>query len=245
PGDTYHIKLVIADASDSALDSGVFLKAGSFNLGGDLGDDLTIAGSTALCPGGSVTLDTQLASGTFTWYKDGVVIPGETGSSLVVTEPGNYTVDIVLSSSCQTSDSIVIEYYPSATIDNVNNLYLCNPGTPPYNFDLTDNDSVILATITDPSDYTITYYETQADDDAATNAIAAPDTYAGTDGQTIYVRLEYLTSGCYNTDSFTLNVISQPVINPVSDIEVCDDVSNDGFEPFDLESQTLGILGTQ
>ncbi len=31
PGETYTIKLVIADATDNILDSGVFIEAGSFN----------------------------------------------------------------------------------------------------------------------------------------------------------------------------------------------------------------------
>ncbi len=47
----YHIKLVIADANngqigggfDSLFDSAVFLEAGSFNLGFDLGDDFFIS----------------------------------------------------------------------------------------------------------------------------------------------------------------------------------------------------------
>src|SRR5690606_32039765 len=95
------------------------------------------------------------------------------------------------------------------------------------------------------SDYVVTYHETQADADADTNAITPADAYSGTDGQIIYVRLEYLTSGCYNTETFTLNITDQPILNAVLDLEVCDDVSNDGFAEFDLDSQTLGVLGAQ
>ncbi|RZV69292.1 MAG: T9SS type B sorting domain-containing protein, partial [Flavobacteriaceae bacterium] len=73
----------------------------------------------------------------------------------------------------------------------------------------------------------------------------APVNYNGTDGQTIYIRIEYLTSGCYETESFTLNVQGQPTINPVADLEVCDDGNNDGMSQFDLESQSLTILGAQ
>ena len=95
PGDTYHIKLVVADASDFALDSGVFLKAGSFDLGGDLGDDITIAAGTAECDGAITLLDTQTPTAAHVWYKDGVVIAGETGSTLDVTESGVYSVDVI------------------------------------------------------------------------------------------------------------------------------------------------------
>ena len=57
PNKKYHIKLVIADANDgqigsgvdSIFDSSVFLEAGSFNLGLDLGDDYLKANNTAVC----------------------------------------------------------------------------------------------------------------------------------------------------------------------------------------------------
>ena len=94
PGETYTIKLVIADASDTSLDSGVYLKAGSFDLGGDLGEDITIAAGTARCGGNSVELDTGVATANHTWYFEGNEIPEETGSILSVTETGTYSVEV-------------------------------------------------------------------------------------------------------------------------------------------------------
>ncbi|MEZ4793556.1 MAG: choice-of-anchor L domain-containing protein [Gelidibacter sp.] len=244
-GLTYEIKLVVADQGDSIWDSAIFLEAGSFNLGGELGDDITIASGNAQCNGGMVTLDTQAPNATHVWYKDGVVIAGQSGPTLDVTEAGTYSVDVIFAPTCQTSDSILVEFYPDIVIDSVQDLFLCNPGAPPYNFDLTENNSLILGSITDTTNYIITYYESQADADADTNSITNPSTYPGINGQTVYVRLEYLNSGCYDTAAFTLNIIAQPTINPVSDLAVCDDFSNDGFEQFDLELQTTTILGSQ
>ena len=91
----------------------------------------------------------------------------------------------------------------------------------------------------------ITYYDNQTDADLGSNAITDPSNYTGTDGQTIYVRIvDLVTDSCYDTSSFTLS-INLPTIDAVGDLLECDTLPNDGFAEFDLESQTLGILGTQ
>ncbi|TYC10686.1 PKD domain-containing protein, partial [Bizionia gelidisalsuginis] len=244
PNNVYTIKLVIADDQDTALDAAVFLKAGSFNLGGDLGNDVTIAAGTAQCPGAPVTLDTQTPSATHAWYLDGVLIAGETGSTYDATEAGDYTVEIVFSGSCQASDTVTVEFLPGPTIDNVNDLTECNDGNGAVIFDLTENDSEALGT-QDPTQFSITYYNSQADADAGTNPILDPANYSGTDGEPVFIRIEDATSGtCVDTELFTLNFLNI-TYNPAPDMELCDDASNDGTEPFDLESQNATILGTQ
>ena len=96
-GETYNIKLAVADAGDEALDSAVFLEAGSFQVGGSIGDDITIESGNALCYGETATLDTELPSAAHVWYFEGVEIPNQTTSILNVTEEGNYSADIILS----------------------------------------------------------------------------------------------------------------------------------------------------
>jgi len=52
PGHQYHIKLVIADRLDNALDSAVFLEGGSLDIGNvNLGTDFLQATNNALCFG--------------------------------------------------------------------------------------------------------------------------------------------------------------------------------------------------
>jgi gliding motility-associated-like protein len=243
PGDTYHIKLVVADATDTALDSGVFLKAGSFDLGGSLGDDVTIAAGTAVCTGDNIILNTNLAGATHTWYKDAVVIPGETTSTLTVTEPGEYAVDIVFSGVCQTSDSIIIEFRSTPVANPAPDINLCDPtATGLGSFELTDNDTFILGA-QDPTEFVITYHLSQQDAIDDVGALTSPYNNV-TNPQTIYARIEDNTGLCFDTTSFDLALFNL-TINPVPDIILCDDSSNDGISSFDLTLQDLGILGSQ
>jgi len=244
PDVTYHIKLVIADHSDTSWDSAVFLEAGSFDLGGDLGDDITIASSTAVCYGQQITLDTQVPTATHTWFFNGNEIAGETGSVLNITEPGEYSADVIFSGLCQASDSIMVEFIPNPVVDSIENLEICN--TTGSTFNLTDNDSNILGSQA-ASDYNITYHYSSTDANSGDNPIdlTTAEAYPGTDGEMIFVRMEdEITQTCYVTSSFQLIFLDIPIINVVPDLESCDDESNDGFETFNLESQTIDIIGS-
>jgi len=92
PGEQYHIKLVISDHNDNSWDSGVFLEAGSFDIGSiDFGPDITVENENTICEGETLILDSGVEpfDGTvFTWIKDGVIIPGADGPTLEVTEEG-------------------------------------------------------------------------------------------------------------------------------------------------------------
>ena len=243
PETTYEIKLVVADQGDSIWDSAIFLEAGSFNLGGELGDDITIAAGTAVCTGDSVTLDTNAPSAAHVWYKDGVEIVGEVGSMLNVTDPGTYSVDVNFSPTCQTSDSVLVEFKPNPIANVPPNLNLCDPtGTGFGSFDLTENDDDILGA-QDPTEFVISYHLTQADADANVGALVSPYNNIS-NPQTIYARIADNSQSCFATTSFDLELFNL-TINPVSDIELCDGVENDGFAEFDLSVQDLGILGAQ
>ncbi|NRD24864.1 PKD domain-containing protein, partial [Winogradskyella litoriviva] len=156
-----------------------------------------------------------------------------------------YTYRVTDDFGCEYTEEVCVEVYPEIVTEVPNNLYLCDTGIPPYIFDLESNTAVVLASASNTADLVVTYHNSLADADADTAAIVDTSSYSGTDGEIIYVRVEYLETGCYEVLSFTLNVSGQPTINPSSNLELCDDDSNDGFEEFDLSEQTPIILGTQ
>ncbi|HFS67813.1 MAG TPA: hypothetical protein ENK67_06335, partial [Flavobacteriia bacterium] len=84
PNETYHIKLIIADDQDDVYDSAVFLRAGSFEISTDLGDDRIISNGNPACGQEEITLDAGVAD-TYQWYKNGTLLNGEINQILTVT----------------------------------------------------------------------------------------------------------------------------------------------------------------
>uniref|UniRef100_UPI00261262C1 PKD domain-containing protein n=1 Tax=uncultured Winogradskyella sp. TaxID=395353 RepID=UPI00261262C1 len=182
------------------------------------------------------------------WDAD-PTITNTAGNIITVTPPDAgqycYTYRVTDDFGCEYTEEVCIDVLPEIVTETPSNLFVCDTGMPPYIFDLETNTAVVLASSTIPADMVVTYHNSLADADADTGAIAGLNNYSGTDGEIIYIRVEYLNSNCYEVLSFTLNVAGQPDINAVPDLVLCDDPSNDGFEEFDLSLQTLGILGSQ
>uniref|UniRef100_UPI00126A2974 choice-of-anchor L domain-containing protein n=1 Tax=Psychroserpens jangbogonensis TaxID=1484460 RepID=UPI00126A2974 len=238
PNTAYEIKLVVADEGDSIWDSAIFLEAGSFNLGGELGDDITIAAGNALCQGEIVTLDTEAPTAAHTWFLGGVEIPGETGSTIDVTESGIYSVNVVFAPGCDSSDSIEVEFKPSPVANPAPDLNICSL-TGVGEFDLTDNDATILGA-QDPNDFVISYHLTQGNAELNVDPLVSPYTNIS-NPQTIYARIAETTQECFSTTTFDL-VFSVLAINPVTPLLVCDD-NVDGFAMFDLSVKNTEVIG--
>jgi len=246
-GEMYHIKLVIGDDSnggfDTAFDSGVFIKAGSFDIGEvDLGSDITIAGGNAVCEDQPIILDTSAPNVAHVWYKDNFVIDGETSSTLTVTEAGLYTVQIIFSPSCIIDDEVLIEFLPNPVIANTpNNLTACST-TNQAEFNLNLNDSVILGS-QNPTDFTVTYHDSQGDAEISANSLVSP--YINTSNpQTIYVRIEDNTTGCYQTTNFEISTSSPTHTAESVDLIGCDN-DDDGFATFYLNDNDVNVLNGQ
>src|SRR5690606_601427 len=89
----------------------------------------------------------------------------------------------------------------------------------------------------------VTFFETLADAEANTGALADPYTNLS-NPQTVFVRLDDETTLCFATTTLELIVNPLPVANAPSDLEVCDDDA-DGIASFDLSLRTPEVLNGQ
>ncbi|HNS41796.1 MAG TPA: choice-of-anchor L domain-containing protein [Taishania sp.] len=105
-GQTYHIKIAIADARDQAYDSGLFIKGGSLSSSTVTANDATIS-----CSQSSVQLSvsTTVSNPQYSWSGPGIVSGANTATP-TVNQPGTYTVTI-------TSNGCVIEEDVEVTSD--------------------------------------------------------------------------------------------------------------------------------
>jgi hypothetical protein len=204
PGNSYRIKLAIADRLDSLLDSAVFIKGSSFSIGDiALGEDLFIEDNTALCFGESVLLEPGLDETIFDfeWYQDDELISGAVGPNLNVVEWGNYRIKATIKGNpnCFIEDDVTIEIFPEITPLQPRNIIKCNFGEP---FDLTENTSRLLTLYPAPV-YGVSYFTSLSNANNNVNAIADPTSFTETSNpQRIFARVFNIERGCYGIRSF-------------------------------------------
>lgn len=117
---------------------------------------------------------------------------------------------------------------------------LNNDGFGQFNLDAT---RVLIAGNPLPANAIVTFHETQNDANANVNRIFNTGTYVNKvkDQQTIYVRVGFTNSTCYNTVTLQLIVNKTPAITPIGFIEVCD-INNDFVEVVNLRSKESVLL---
>ncbi|MEM7085440.1 MAG: T9SS type A sorting domain-containing protein [Bacteroidota bacterium] len=107
-------------------------------------------------------------------------------------------------------------------------------------FDLTITLPEILGA-QDPTEFNITFHETLADAQNGVTPIATPEAYFNSvNPQSIFARLEAISSGDFDTTSFALIVWPRPTTQTPFPLEVCDD-DGDGLAPFDLTVKDMEI----
>lgn len=246
PGTPYHIKLVIADRTDNESDSAIFISSDSFNIGQDaLGPDLTIAANTAVCFGQPQVINSGLnpATYSFSWKRNTNTIPGQTGPTLTVTQPGTYelTYQYLVGTCTPVSDSILVEYYPEITAQNPINLYKCiNPGGN-YVYDLSLNTPIVKTGLNPAT--VITYHSTPQAAEDGTGAL--PLNYSSAGNQTVYVRIKSHNTPCAIVKPFQLLTTPAPVAHQPNDMTACQRSQTINNAIFNIGSQTASVLSGQ
>ncbi|PZD76810.1 choice-of-anchor L domain-containing protein [Mesonia sp. K7] len=239
PGETYTIKLVVADYGDRRYQSAVFLKGQSFTLGPDLGEDIISNNEniTLPCEGESIILNpfenVQTIIGlTYEWYKDGVLLQGETGETLEVTEEGTYVVYVYFDNNCAGTDEIIVEFLPQPNLKE-GTLASCDNGFGENVFDLLAvKDDILLNQSS--SDFSFFFYLTEGDAilNIESNRIQNPDEYYSEDN-VIWVRVEN-DEGCYAITSIELVLLQRPAINSTAITKYLCEYTETGLSTIDL-----------
>ncbi|WP_304504277.1 T9SS type B sorting domain-containing protein [Aestuariivivens sp. NBU2969] len=254
PDKTYEIKIVVADQGDAIWDSAIFLEAGSFNIGGNLGPDRTVRSGNPVCSGTPFSLDVTLniPGTTYKWFKNGVEILGETNSIYNVTEDGIYGVEIdIARKNCVISDDIRIEFAQSPIVfEPPKNMVLCNTDEDLIGvFDFNENKNIVLGPQRE-ADFIMSFHLSEEDARSNDNPITSPEAYTNTqEKETIWIRIAERTQTCFEVVSFNISVIKETIANTPLDYDLCDDVesgsNSDGLALFDLSTKVDEILGDQ
>ena len=245
-GKTYHVKLVIGDASYKFQNSAIFLEAGSFASKIVLGQDRTIATDNPACFGEKILLDSKLTTAdyTFKWYKkDDPSTILSTNSTFEVTESGNYKIEAtVKGTTCILSGQIKIEYAPEILTTNTPLLQCDDDADGITVFNLTKVNDIVKNNVAEILNKG--YYESLADAQTKTNPILVPEKYTNkTLDQVVFARIEN-RYGCFATAEVTLKV-STEIIPDQNPIETCDrDEKQDGLYQFDLNTQVTPQVST-
>ncbi|MGH1384401.1 choice-of-anchor L domain-containing protein [Kordia sp.] len=125
-------------------------------------------------------------------------------------------------------------------LNNITEATFCDsevPGT----VDIRQIDEII---IDDDTGVTLSYYNSAADAQADTNALPDIYTYMSTP-ETIFIRAENDTTGCFFVQSIDIIINPNPIANPVSNMQACISDNANTTQTFNFSTQTPTILGTQ
>ncbi|MCD2260860.1 T9SS type B sorting domain-containing protein [Psychroserpens luteolus] len=235
PNVQYHIKLIIADQTDKNYDSAVFIEGNSFNSTVNLGPNIQTCADL-------VTLDGDIENplATYSWFLNNNSIPGETQSTLDVTQSGDYRVEIEIplaGSTCLIEDSVSVILSSTQSAGPISDYELCDDAGADQTetFDLSTKDAEAIAAVP-ASNYTVSYHLTANDAQNAANAVSG-SFQNSSNPQTIFVRIEDTTTGCLAFQSFNLVVNPLPIITQPTTLMVCDDATADGFTTIDLSQK--------
>ena len=241
PGVTYHMKLVIADETNPQYDSAIFLGGGSFLVKTDLGTDKLLASNTAICYGSTYTLNAyQNPNDSYKWFKNNVVLNGETNATLVVNSAGIYAVEVTLfGTTCISKGEVKIEF-TAQPATNTLALVQCDDDNDGISvFNLTKLEATISGSATIPSG--VTFYESLYNAQNSFSQILNTTNYPNLTTNILFAKYTN-TNGCSYYTQINLSISNNSITNQ-NPIAICDeDALLDGISSFNLATQATPQL---
>jgi len=227
PGETYHIKLIIADHFNYRYDSAVFLKANGFNVGTNLGIDLLRSTNNALCGTETEILDCNYSTAIdYKWFVDlppidnnYTLITGANEQTYTVTTEGKYKVEVNLGLGCVSEGEITIEYVDLPSVFDTELIGCNNDFSEFYEFNL--SYSITQITNSNTSLTIENYYRFFNDAVTQNYPIANFTNYINQSlDEEIFARIEN-QNGCSSIAKITLKVFHNPKISDDETIFYC------------------------
>ena len=205
-----------------------------------------------LCDGDTYTLTaTDIPTGIYVWYRDGLVIPGATTHELVINGPGTYNVEIDPNNGeCPIEGQAIVAYFDNPAPTQPNDYLICDDDSD--STEIFDFDTVITPQLgLDLTMFSVSYHTTPARDnsDIITNTNAYPNV---TSPQIIYIKVENIgnTNCTDETLEFTIIAGQLPTTIPITNYELCDnnddgDDLNGFVQTFNLTTKDVEIINGQ
>jgi len=148
-------------------------------------------------------------------------------------------------SECSSIVPLQLKVLATPNIIEPSPLFVCDLGNNGIeNFDLTVKIPQILNGL-NPVDYRITFYLTEDNARDGVRAVANVHNFSSQTAQTVYVRVENGTTGCFSVVKMDLRLMAVPIVPEVIPTYSLCDGNNDGFELFNLQSRISSIIGNQ
>ena len=242
----YHIKLVIADEGNHRYDSAVFLEGGSFNIAANLGPDRSFVTNNPLCEDEIYILDATPVGNNpvgYKWFRNDVLLTGETSAELTVTTEGVYKVEIDFGNNCIAIDEVLIEYDGPVAAQNTD-LYQCdfvNNGRSTFN--LFNAEAAVIDG--NPLLRVYSFHRSFANAEANFDPIPNPRSYTNTQPDEVVFARVVSDYGCVGVAEVTLKVTT----NTVSPFQLvaCSNEGTPGYATFNLSevsSELIALFGS-
>ncbi|OUR92247.1 hypothetical protein A9Q87_07135 [Flavobacteriales bacterium 34_180_T64] len=143
------------------------------------------------------------------------------------------TIYITISSpTCLEFETIDLIVNPVIEFDSIGTVPVCDSDQDGFtSIELAIFDAQVTL---GQSEFTVTYFETEAD--ATSNSNALPAFYTNiSNPQTLYTRITYSITGCADTNEFEIQILDAPITATPSNIIICDN-DQDAISIVDLTS---------